>query len=180
MRSSVGRVRGLRDIRTLGRLSRPAYANGVLHLLEVCIGLRARGSGHQGRPGPAAPEAAAGARAWVFVRRPRFSRYQGRLLVDPVAEPAADVFEEGRALVVLAELPGIREEDIEVRVTGDVLTIDTRSGREDRRRYYREILLPFPAAPGSIRRALRNGMLEIELERDSAGEAASGPERGRT
>ncbi len=167
LRSSAGRVRGLRDIRTLGRLRRPASANGVLHLLEVCIGLRASGSGHQGRPGPAAPEATGHARAWVFVKRPRFRRHQGMLLVDLVAEPTADVFEEGRALVVLAELPGIREEDVEVRVNGDVLTIDTRSGREDQRRYYREILLPFPVAPGSIQRAFRNGVLEIELERQT-------------
>ncbi|MDD5309186.1 MAG: Hsp20/alpha crystallin family protein [Deltaproteobacteria bacterium] len=84
------------------------------------------------------------------------------LLVDRMAEPHVEVFEEEQALVVLAELPGAREEDIDVQVNGDVLTLST-GPTPDGRRYYRELLLPFPVSPDNVQRALHNGVLELEL-----------------
>ena len=113
-------------------------------------------------------------RTWLFVKRPRFSRHQGMLLVDRIAEPEVDIFAEGRSLVVLVELPGAPAEDIDVLVNGDVLILSTRAGPGERRRYYRELLLPFPVDPGGIQRRFRNGVLELELERASAP-----PEAGR-
>jgi HSP20 family protein len=87
------------------------------------------------------------------------------LLVDRIDEPAVDIFEEGQSLVVLAELPGARLEDVEVRVNGDVLVLSTRPGHHDRRRYYREMLLPFAVHSEGLQRTFRNGVLELELER---------------
>jgi HSP20 family protein len=90
------------------------------------------------------------------------------LLVDRVHEPEVDIFEEGRSLAVLVELPGVREEDVDVHVNGDVLILSTKPGRDDQsRHYYRELLLPFAVEAGSIQRAFRNGVLELELERAS-------------
>lgn len=151
------RMRGLRDIRTLGGLRGSSAARSVLGHGRIGSGLatrvpRRRSDAPVGRP-----------RAWVFIKRPRFSRHQGMLLVDRVAEPDVDVFEEGHALVVLAEMPGASEEDIEVEVKGDVLTLSTR--HPERRRYYREILLPFPVSREKVRRAFRNSVLELHLGR---------------
>ena len=137
----TGRVRGLHDIKTHGNLSRT--------------------------PTLSRTSSAPGVRTWVFVKRHRCAVRQGMLLVDRIAEPEVDVFDEGGAIVVLAELTGAREQDIEVRVNGDVLTLETKPGSTDGLRYYREILLPFPVAAVNIQRAFRNGVLEIELEQEA-------------
>ena len=156
----AGRVRGLRDIRTLGSLRR-SLPPGV----NVRIGL----AEHSPRPVSELPPQRP--RTWVFVKRPRFARHQGMLLVDRMAEPDVEVFEEEQSLVVLAELPGAREEDIDVQVNGDVLTLSTRPN-PDRRQYYRELLLPFPVSADIVQRALRNGVLELELGRAPSAAAA--------
>ncbi len=40
--------------------------------------------------------------------------------------PATDIFETDHALTVLVEMPGVSKDSIEVKVEGDVLTIDGR------------------------------------------------------
>ena len=40
--------------------------------------------------------------------------------------PATDIFETEQALTVLVEMPGVSKESIEVKVEGDILTIDGR------------------------------------------------------
>lgn len=168
----AGRVRGLRDIRTFSSLSRVSPVHIGLPSVDMRVGLGSGALQPRPRPNLEGPEQP---RAWVFVKRPRFSRHQGMLLVDRVHEPEVDIFEEGRSLAVLVELPSVREEDIEVQVNGDVLILSTKPGHdEQRRRYYRELLLPFAVETGSIQQVFRNGVLELELER-----ASSSSEAGR-
>lgn len=143
--------RGLRHIRTLTTLRRrPAAPVG-------------HGPPRYRPPldGPRAPAAAP--RTWLFLQGRRFARYQGQLQVEPQARPAVDVFTEDGALLVLAELPGAREEDLEVRLHGDVLVLQARPGRRGGRRYYGEVVLPVSPA-GPLRQALRNGILEVEIQ----------------
>ena len=46
------------------------------------------------------------------------------IVVDEVREPLVDVFDEGGEVVLTAELPGAREEEITAELRGDVLTIE--------------------------------------------------------
>ncbi|MBI5481146.1 MAG: Hsp20/alpha crystallin family protein [Deltaproteobacteria bacterium] len=167
-------VRGLRDIRTLGGLRRPtppastappAPAGAALVDVRLGIGLGKRGT----RPADRPPERP---RAWVFVKRPGFARYQGALAVDQLVEPDVEIFEEGRDVVVLAELPGVAKEEIEVQVNGDVLTLATKPTHPGRRRYYRELVLPFPASAAGLSWGFRNGVLELEVSRAESPGAA--------
>ena len=48
------------------------------------------------------------------------------------AEPAIDVFEEGDAVIVKAELPGLKKEEIDVEVTGRSSRSPARSRRRRR------------------------------------------------
>src|SRR5512147_2514668 len=48
---------------------------------------------------------------------------------DRYAIPPVDIYEEGETLVVLADLPGVRKEGLEVKVEQGILTIE---GRVDR------------------------------------------------
>ena len=64
----------------------------------------------------------------------------GRRALRPLAEfaPAVDVKETAEAVVVKAEVPGMDAKDINISVTGDVLTIkgEKKSEREEKEENY--------------------------------------------
>jgi HSP20 family protein len=98
----------------------------------------------------------------------------------PVVEmgwaPAIEVFEKEDKFVVKAELPGMKEEDIDVSVVGDTLTIkgerkaETEVKEED---YYccersygsfsRSIALPSSVDAKKIEASYEDGVLEVTL-----------------
>ena len=93
-----------------------------------------------------------------------------------VRVPALDVRDDGAELVVTAELPGVRKEDLEIQVTEDGLEIkaQTQTAREekDERYVYRErtasayertIPLPAPVLADKVAADLKDGVLEIRL-----------------
>ena len=80
--------------------------------------------------------------------------------VTETREPLVDVLDEGDRVVVIAELPGIDEKDIRLRVEGDILEIAAAS-RD--RKYLKEILLPAFVQPETLESSYRNGILEIKM-----------------
>ncbi len=85
---------------------------------------------------------------------------EGPEVVD-VREPLIDVFDEGSEIVVAAELPGVKEDAIEIEVRGDVVALSS-SGE---RRYAKEVLLPSLVDAASLRRSFKNGLLELRLKK---------------
>lgn len=83
-------------------------------------------------------------------------------VVKETAEPPVDVFDEGDVVQVVAELPGIGREDVELRLHGDVLTIHAEHGPK---KYYKELLLPYACSDKGIELGCNNGILEIRLKR---------------
>lgn len=98
----------------------------------------------------------------------------------PVVEkdwtPAIDVFEKGDRFVVKAELPGMKEEDIDISVIGDILTIKGEREREvdvkeedyHRReltygRFFRAIGLSADVDANKIEASYEDGVLEVTL-----------------
>lgn len=74
-------------------------------------------------------------------------------------EVIVDVFDEEDYIKVIAELPGVAEQDIKTEVTGNLLTISaTGLSRE----YYKELTLPCPVK-GEINSNYNNGILQIKL-----------------
>ncbi|MBI4302918.1 MAG: Hsp20/alpha crystallin family protein [Chloroflexi bacterium] len=84
-------------------------------------------------------------------------------VVEEVREPIADVFDEKDHILVIAELPGVSEDEIKVEVTGDILSL-TASNKD--RKYAKEILLPGKVQADSLKTSYKNGMLEITLEKE--------------
>jgi HSP20 family protein len=80
-------------------------------------------------------------------------------VVDEVREPLIDVFDEGETVLVVAELPGVAEEEITVEVKDDVLTLETRGERK----YAKETLLPCSVDAATIKKAHKNGVLELRF-----------------
>jgi HSP20 family protein len=90
--------------------------------------------------------------------------------------PALDVFEKEGKLQINAELPGMKESDIEIEVTDDTLTIsgekrDEREVKEDN--YYRsersygsfrrQVALPAGADTDNVDATFKDGVLTIAI-----------------
>jgi HSP20 family protein len=90
--------------------------------------------------------------------------------------PRIDVYETGDAFVVKADVPGVKAEDIDLSILGDVLTIrgerkheaevkTEKTYRVERAHgaFSREILLPAGVDSEAIRATYRDGLLEVRL-----------------
>jgi HSP20 family protein len=93
--------------------------------------------------------------------------------------PQIDVSETDREIRIMADLPGAREDDIEVLVNGDQLTIRaTRQmeREEDRENYHlservfgtfqRTLQLPMAVDPDRIQASFENGVLTITIPKE--------------
>jgi HSP20 family protein len=69
---------------------------------------------------------------------PTFPRFSDVEQAATLSVPAIDVAETDKAFAVTAELPGMDEKDIDVSVTGDLLTIkgEKRQEREEKNKNY--------------------------------------------
>ncbi len=81
--------------------------------------------------------------------------------VVEVREPLVDVFDEEQEIVVVAELPGVSEEEIRVDIQDDVLSLETTGGRK----YAKEILLPALVDAATLQKTYKNGILELRLKK---------------
>lgn len=81
-------------------------------------------------------------------------------VVDEVREPMVDVFEEADHILVVAEMPGVGEDDVHYELQGDLLTLTAESGD---RKYYKELLLPEAIPDAEVEVAYRNGVLELKI-----------------
>jgi len=82
-------------------------------------------------------------------------------VVDEVREPLVDVFDEGDTVLVVAELPGVAEEEITIDVKDDVLTFETAGEKK----YSKEVVLPCPVDAATMKKAHKNGVLELRLKK---------------
>ena len=81
--------------------------------------------------------------------------------VADVREPLVDVFDEAQEVVIAAELPGVSDEEIQIEIQDDVLSLGTNGERK----YAKEILLPAVVDAASLQRTYQNGILEIRLKK---------------
>jgi HSP20 family protein len=122
------------------------------------------------------------ARRWSqtfpMLARP-FPRHQRRMAATTRAWlPTTDVYEQDGKLVVKAELPGMKKEDISVELgQGDlVITAERQAEREVKDdachreervsgRFYRRIPLNFEVKPDQIQARYADGVLEVQVAR---------------
>jgi HSP20 family protein len=102
-------------------------------------------------------------------------------LVKPEARaaewaPAIELFEKDNKLVVRAELPGMKKEDVKIEVTGEYLILqgERRLQHEEKEKgvfrterlygtFYRQIPLPEFAKVDLAKAIFKDGILEIEV-----------------
>ena len=83
-------------------------------------------------------------------------------VVAEVREPLVDIFDEGQEIVIVAELPGVAEEDIRTEVQDDILSLETTG---ERSKYAKEILLPEAVDAATLQKIYKNGILELRLKK---------------
>jgi HSP20 family protein len=86
----------------------------------------------------------------------------GQATVQEVMEPPVDVFDEPDHLLVVAELPGVGQEDIHLELNDDILTI---TAERKQKKYRKEVLLPASFTADAMTQTCRNGILEVKLAR---------------
>jgi len=97
--------------------------------------------------------------------------------------PAINVYDQGNAAVLTAEIPGVAPEDVELTVLGDAVTLKGARKHEpaDGERYYRRerpsgafertVTLPIAIDPNSVKAEYRNGVLTVHMEKEEKAKA---------
>lgn len=113
-----------------------------------------------------------------FFRRPFPSLAVPRPRMAELEEfaPTVDVFEEGNEVVVKAELPGMKKEDIDITLTEDSITLSgekKKETEEKKRDYYRwecsygsfrrTFSLPANVQKDKVKADFKDGVLEIRM-----------------
>lgn len=99
-------------------------------------------------------------------RRPRAAKEQAPEPAE-VVEPPMDVFDEADGLVIVADVPGVGLEHLEVRVDGQELLISTKPAA--RRAYKKTVHLGANVDSESMEVNCRNGVLEIRFKKGKPG-----------
>jgi len=90
--------------------------------------------------------------------------------------PAVDILEDKDKITVKADLPGLKKDEIDISLNGDILTITGEKKSEEEvkeknyyraERYYgtfqRSIVLPTSVQEGKIKASYKEGVLQVEL-----------------
>lgn len=96
--------------------------------------------------------------------------------------PSLDVFENRRTVVVKTELPGLKREEIEVSLNGEMLTIEGERKQETRfnrggayriersfGRFHRSVPLPCAVDAANVRAEYKDGVLTVNCPKRAAG-----------
>ena len=95
-------------------------------------------------------------------------------------QPLVDISDKGKEIEVVAELPGLDKDNINVEVDGSSITIKgeqkSASMQEDRKKgyfrqersfssFYRKLPLPAEVIPEKVDAEFRNGLLKVRLKK---------------
>ncbi len=88
----------------------------------------------------------------------RKDKATGEVVVQEISEPLVDVFEEADATTLVAEMPGVGPDDIQIEVQDDVLTISAKKGEK---KYRKEMLLGHLLSKERLQVTCNNGIVTI-------------------
>ncbi|MBC8285057.1 MAG: Hsp20/alpha crystallin family protein [Nitrospinae bacterium] len=83
-------------------------------------------------------------------------------VVEEVREPIVDVFDEEDYILVVAELPGVDESEVNTQLEKDILKL---SAETKDRKYEKEVILPLAVDQSTEEKTFKNGILEIKYSK---------------
>ena len=89
--------------------------------------------------------------------------YSGKPVVKSKREPLVEVVEEKDQIIVIAEMPGVDRDDIELEATSDSLIISTKENAN--RDYYKNVKLSSAVNLDVAKARYTNGILEVRLNK---------------
>jgi HSP20 family protein len=100
---------------------------------------------------------------------------------ERVGAPAMDMYETKDDLLVSLELSGVKEKEVQVSITNDILTVrGARAPQQELKddnyhrlerwfgRFERSVALPMPVQADKVKATCRDGVLEIKLPKAEA------------
>ena len=100
---------------------------------------------------------------------------------SPLSYPAINIWTNEDEMILSAELPGLKAEDIDINISADSLVLSgerslektgegVRYHRQERShgKFTRTIQLPFMVDPGKAKAVFKDGILEVSLSRAEA------------
>lgn len=90
---------------------------------------------------------------------------RGQVEVQEIREPMVDVFDEAEHVLIVAEVPGIMQADVQLELHEDILVLVAEKGDK---KYRKEVLLPASFSSNQMSFSCRNGILEIQLIKEKA------------
>ncbi len=91
-------------------------------------------------------------------------------IVKEEREPLVDIISEGKEIVVIAELPGVEKEQINLKATDNYLILNATAPQ---RKYYKKIDFREKIDPSSAKAVYKNGVLEVRLKKLGASNSSS-------
>jgi len=88
-------------------------------------------------------------------------KFDNSLIGADTREVLVDIFDEGAILLVVAEMPGVVQEEIKLELNGGVLAFSTTGSRK----YVKEILLPVAAHAEEMVMHYHNGVMAVRLHK---------------
>jgi len=95
--------------------------------------------------------------------------------------PVMDIYETDEEVVIKAEMPGVRKEDIVLNVSPNSVEIRAELNEEKEenvrgyykkervlKRYYRTVSLPAKVSTNDVKARFKNGILEIRMKKEKA------------
>lgn len=86
----------------------------------------------------------------------------GLVEVREIREPMTDLFDEPTHILIVAEVPGIAQEDVRLELRDDILTLAAERGEK---KYRKEMLLPASFSSDKMSFTCRGGIVEIRLNK---------------
>lgn len=97
------------------------------------------------------------------IRPTKVKEAKPKVKITKEREPIVDVFDEKDHVLIVAELPGIDEKEIKTNLKGDIFILE--ASEEEKRKYYKEVLLPAKVNAETKERTYKNGILEIKFKK---------------
>src|ERR687898_601418 len=91
----------------------------------------------------------------------------GGLTVKEQREPLLDIITGSEDITIVAELPGVNKEDLQLKADNKSLTLESVAGE---RQYQKKIDLPDEIEPNTSKSTYKNRILEVSFKRKSKNE----------
>lgn len=95
-------------------------------------------------------------------KHPRITPFPHLPSLTKEKQPLVDIFEEQDHLIVLAHLPGVDKENLNIKTGQDTLTISTNNKTPQ---YLKKVQLPTAIKKGTIKSTYKNNILQVKLKK---------------